>query len=124
MTDLHDSGIGSDTNTTLSEGACILKPVGGSYYPKCVRCGWLSAVGYSSLVVARRSCEHECRAEPKPVGKAWELRASLCRNAVLGAARAWREYRRADGTPSATYASLCADLDRAIDEYQEIIRAY
>lgn len=78
----------------LSDGACILEPVGGSYYPKCVRCGWLSAVGYSSLSAACQSCEHPCSAQPKPVGKAWELRASLCRNAVLGAARAWREYRR------------------------------
>jgi hypothetical protein len=48
------------TNTTLDEGACILKPRGGSYYPECVRCGWKSSVGWSSLEIARRNCEHVC----------------------------------------------------------------
>lgn len=62
--------------------------------------------------------------KPGPVGRAWELRATLTRNAVLGAAREWRAYRREEGIPSETYATLCANLDAAVDEYQEVIRAY
>lgn len=61
----------------ISEGACILEPVGGSYYPKCVRCGWKSAVGWSSLEQARRSCEHECRPDTSddPVAEAFQAQA-------------------------------------------------